>query len=143
MDTKTYTGSCLCGVVKYRLSDPVADIRGVTACHCQQCRRWSGHHWASVHAPKSCLEIIHGENKLRWYQSSDKAKRGFCKTCGSALFWHGFGYPTLANQIDISAGSLDNSQDLKLIRHIFCKFKGSYYELTDGVPIHDTFPAPK
>lgn len=140
MSKISYTGACLCGAVKYKLSGDEKNIRGVTSCHCQQCRRWSGHHWASVHAPRSGLTITKGEGNISWYTSSKKAKRGFCKICGSALFWHGFGYPSLADQIDVSAGSLDNSRDMKIFRHIFCKFKGDYYQLKDGAEIFDTFP---
>jgi len=140
MSSITYTGACLCSAVQYELSGDKKDMRGVTACHCQQCRRWSGHHWASVHAPKSDLTITVGEESIGWFASSSKAKRGFCKTCGSALFWHGFGYPSLADQIDVSAGSLDNSGDMKIRRHIFCKFKGNYYKIKDGADNFDTFP---
>jgi hypothetical protein len=46
----------------------------------------------------------------------------------------------LADQIDVSAGSVDDLQGLRLTRHIFCRFKGDYYELKDGVPTYDTFP---
>ena len=140
MTIKTYTGACLCGDIKYEVSAPAKDIRGVTACHCRQCRKWSGHYWASLIVPKSCFTITKGEDSVRWYQSSHKANRGFCKTCGSSLFWHGFGYASLADQIDISAGSLTDSQDVTLKRHIFCKFKADYYELKDGVPKYDRFP---
>jgi len=140
MSTETYTGGCLCGTVKYELTGSDADIHGVTACHCEQCRRWSGHHWASLHGPKVGFSIIKGESNVRWYQSSDKAKRGFCKTCGSTLFWHGFGYPSLIDQIDVSAGSLDNSKTRVLTRHIFCENKGTYYQIKDGVPVYDRFP---
>lgn len=140
MSKVSYTGACLCGAVKYELNGAKKDIRGVTACHCQQCRRWSGHHWASVQAPKSALTITKGKDNISWYTSSEFAKRGFCQTCGSALFWHGYGYPGLADQIDISAGSLDDTGHMKIFRHIFCKFKGDYYELKDGVEIFNTFP---
>ena len=140
MSKVNYTGGCLCQTVEFDLRGADKDIRGVTACHCQQCRRWSGHHWASVHAPKSALNITKGKDNISWYASSDKAKRGFCKTCGSALFWDGHGYPSLADQIDVSAGSLHDAGNMKIFRHIFCRFKGSYYKLKDGVKKHDTFP---
>jgi hypothetical protein len=88
----------------------------------------------------SGLKITKGEELVKWYRSSDKARRGFCKICGSTLFWHGEGYEDLVGQIDISAGSLDDTQTLKLTRHIFCKFKGGYYEIKDGIPEFDAFP---
>lgn len=140
MNEETYTGGCLCGVVKYKLSGTDKTIHGITACHCQQCRRWSGHHWASLIGPKSGFFITSGEDNVRWYKSSPKARRGFCQTCGSALFWHGFGYPSFKNQIDVSAGSLDDAKKRTLRRHIFCADKGTYYQIKDGVPMFDKFP---
>lgn len=140
MSGHTYTGRCLCGSVKYKLESEAGDVRGVTACHCLQCRQWSGHHWASVHGPMSGFQITEGESNVSWYQSSEYARRGFCKICGSGLFWHGNGYPSLVDQIDVSAGSVDDLHGLSLSRHIFCRFKGDYYELKDGVPTFDTFP---
>jgi len=139
MSAVSYTGGCLCGDVKYVLRGQQKDIKGVTACHCHQCQKWSGHYWASIHGPISGFEITEGDTSVKWYKSSDKARRGFCTNCGSALFWHGEGYSEASDQIDISAGSLDDTKSLKLARHIFCKFKGSYYEIKDGVAMFDTF----
>ena len=147
MSINKYTGSCMCGKAQYEVAAPAKDIRGVTACHCRQCRKWSGHYWASIIVPWSSFTMTAGEENVNWYQSSHKAKRGFCKTCGSSLFWHGFGYKSLADKIDISAGSLNgllaDEHSLTVKRHIFCKFKGDYYELADGIPSHDTFPMPE
>ena len=140
MSDAHYTGACLCGAVTYALSGLQEDIRGVTACHCKQCRKWAGHHWASIHGPISGFEITQGADAVKWYKSSDTARRGFCETCGSSLFWHGEGYPTIADQIDVSAGSVDDLQGLKIFRHIFCRFKGDYYEIKDGVCVFETFP---
>ena len=36
---------------------------------------------------KSELLEIEGLSNLTWFQSSATAKRGFCKICGSQLFW--------------------------------------------------------
>lgn len=140
MNTQTYTGKCLCGSIHYEMCAKPEDMRGVTACHCKQCARWSGHYWASLHGPLTGFTISKGEELLKWYRSSKQARRGFCKNCGSALLWHGDGYPALKDQIDISAGSLDNLHKQLLIRHIFCAQKAQYYQLKDGVPIHDHFP---
>ena len=140
MSREAYQGGCLCGNVRYQINAKPEDMSGVTACHCQQCRRWSGHYWASIHVPKTTLRITSGTDNISWFTSSDKAKRGFCQICGSTLFWHGFGYDALKNKIDISAGSLDESKNLQLVRHIFCRSKGAYYKIKDGVPKHQSFP---
>ena len=74
-------GSCLCGAVKY---EALGDAEGFAACHCGQCRRQAGHVWASAHVPDDKLRIT---GEVRWFQSSEKARRGFCPVCGSSLFW--------------------------------------------------------
>ena len=39
------TGGCLCGGVRYAVTGPLRDI---IACHCEQCRRSSGHFVAAT-----------------------------------------------------------------------------------------------
>lgn len=117
------TGSCLCRAVTYAVSGP---LRPVVACHCQQCRKTSGHHVAATSAHREDVRI---DGQVQWYQSSETARRGFCPTCGSNLFWDGPG----AN-LSIFAGTLDAPTGLKLVGHIYCADKGDYYELTDDLP---------
>jgi hypothetical protein len=40
------TVSCLCGDVRFELH---GTLDGIIACHCTQCRKQTGHHWASTH----------------------------------------------------------------------------------------------
>lgn len=119
----TQTGSCLCGAVHYTTTGP---LRPVIACHCSQCRKTSGHHVAATSVARDALQI---DGEVTWYASSPTAKRGFCGTCGSNLFWDGAGL-----NMSIFAGTLDGDPGLTLAAHIFCDDKGSYYELADDVP---------
>lgn len=79
------TGSCLCGAISFTVRGP---LRPVIACHCVQCRKTSGHHVAATSAPRETIEI---RGLPVWYVSSEWARRGFCGTCGSNLFWDGGG----------------------------------------------------
>ena len=74
-------GSCLCGAVTFETK---AEPQSLSVCHCSQCRKQSGHLWASAHVADGELMI---KGDVRWFQSSNDAKRGFCPTCGSFLFW--------------------------------------------------------
>ncbi|MFD0917527.1 GFA family protein [Pseudahrensia aquimaris] len=107
-------------------------MRPVVACHCQQCRKQSGHFFAATSCSSDDLELITDET-LKWYEASDFAKRGFCGVCGSALFWRRDG----GTETSILAGTLDDTGGVKLERHIFCADKGDYYEIVDGL---DQFP---
>lgn len=119
----TQTGSCLCGAISYRVTGP---LRPVVACHCRQCRKTSGHHVAATSVARDDIEIA---GAVTWFASSPQARRGFCGTCGSNLFWDGPG-----SHLSIFAGTLDGPTGLALAGHIFCADKGDYYSLSDDLP---------
>lgn len=124
--TSEHTGGCLCGSVRLRTS---SRLREVVACHCSQCRKQTGLYYAATNVAADEL-FIEGEESITWYRASTFARRGFCKTCGSALFWAADG----ADEISIMAGLFDQPSDLRLAYHIYCADKGDYYEITDGLP---------
>lgn len=115
-------GGCLCGAVRYVASSP---DEGIVACHCGQCRRWSGHVWSGIET--ASIEI---EGEPRWFRSSDFGERGFCGTCGSSLFWRN----RETGEIEVSGGTLDSPTGLRLIRHVHIASKGDYYDIADGLP---------
>lgn len=119
-----FSGQCLCEAVKFtgRIGDPE-----LLACHCGQCRRWSGHVWAAI----TTTELtVASTTSLRWFPSSDTAERGFCATCGSSLFWRRQG----ADAMDVAAGALNLPTGLRLGGHIHTASKGDYYDIDDGLP---------
>lgn len=115
--------SCNCGAVTFSVTP---DTR-VTACHCGQCRKQSGHHWASGSAPFDRFSI---SGDVRWFETTPTARRGFCPICGSFLFWK----HNDETNMSFSLGAVDGPTGLALEEHIFTAFKGDYYELTDDVP---------
>jgi hypothetical protein len=133
MPNQIHTGHCACGAVRFKAH---GELRDVLYCHCSQCRRQTGHFLASTAAEDIDLEVEGAEN-VAWFQSSPEAKRGFCKICGSGLFWKN----TTKSYTSILAGSFDEPSGLKAEGHIFVGDKGSYYEITDGLPSHNTAPS--
>ena len=117
----TASGSCLCGSIRYQVTGPV---QNVTACHCSQCRKQSGHFWASSGAADEDFELL-SEEGLKWYRASDSAIRGFCGVCGSVLFWK----KNDEDRMSFSAGSLDTHPGVTLAKNIFTDDKGDYYEI--------------
>ena len=118
-------GSCLCGKVQFEVT---GELKGKTsACHCGQCRKQSGHHWASGNAAAPDVSI---SGKVKWYEASATAKRGFCPECGSFLFWKAHD----EDQISFSLGALKAPTGVTLERHIFVADKGDYYDIADGLP---------
>lgn len=117
------TGGCNCGAIAYRVTGP---LRPVVACHCVQCRKTSGFHVAATSAQHEHIDI---SGSLKWYVSSPNARRGFCATCGSNLFWDAGG-----THMSIFAGTLDAPTGLTVKGHIFCADKGDYYDIPDHLP---------
>jgi hypothetical protein len=119
------TGRCLCGGVAYEVHGP---LREVVNCHCGQCLRTHGNFAAYTSVAEADLRLTERRG-LKWYESSDKARRGFCEICGASLFWA----PKGQGRIAVSAGTLDRPTGLTTIRNIFVAEKGDYYEIADGL----------
>ena len=119
-------GSCECQGVVFELT---GELRDVVFCHCSQCRKTSGHYWAATQVSKGNLNLIKATS-LSWYDSSDKARRGFCSVCGSSMFYERKGI----DKISVSAGSLELPTSLDRMRHIYVASKGDYYDISDDLP---------
>ena len=122
------SGSCLCGAVRYRVTEP---LRPIVYCHCSQCRKTSGHFVAATAVARNEL-VVAADEDLRWFPSSESASRGFCRRCGSSLFWQ----PRDREYVCIMAGSLDDPEGIHAVGHIFIDDKPGYYELHDNLPQH-------
>src|SRR4051794_18713720 len=119
-------GGWLWGAITFEGAGPLPDP---DACHCTQCRRQSGHYWASTDVPREALTLS-GAEHLRWYRSSEQVRRGFCATCGSILFWDPIG----KDKIAIGMGAFEGPTGTRLGKHIFVADKGDYYDIPDGLP---------
>jgi len=119
-------GRCLCGAVSFEVA---AELGEPDACHCTQCRRQSGHYWASTDVPREALTLS-GADRISWFQSSEAVRRGFCSVCGSMLLWDRTG----RDKIAIAMGAFEAPTGVRLGKHIFVADKGDYYEIADGLP---------
>ncbi|MET3790341.1 GFA family protein [Aquamicrobium terrae] len=125
-------GACLCGKVRFTTR---GELRSVVYCHCSQCRRQTGHVLAATNVSMADI-AIEGEEALVWYAASDFARRGFCGTCGSVMFWK----HNDLDEISVTAGTFDTPSELVAESHIFVADKGDYYEITDGLPQFEQSP---
>lgn len=121
-----HTGSCLCGAVTFEVA---GELPPPDACHCTQCRKHSGHYFASTDVARAAV-TIRGEDRVTWFRSSEKVRRGFCATCGSSLFWDPIGRDILA----VAMGAFDAPTGTRLKIHVHVADKGDYYDIADGLP---------
>lgn len=102
--TDILKGGCLCGAVRYQVD---AKPAAVGHCHCVDCRKTSGTgHATHVAVPEAALQT---EGEIKFYDrpadSGNIVSRGFCPSCGSAIFSRNSGMPGMAF---LRASSLDN-----------------------------------
>ena len=116
------TGRCLCGAVTFKTK---ATSHEVHACHCSMCRRWTGGPLMYIHTEGA--PAITGADQVSIFRSSDAGERGFCKTCGSILFWKVAG----EDQYAFMAGALDDASGLVLTREIFIDDKPAFYDFAN------------
>jgi len=121
------SGCCLCGAVRFRIVGPLRPT--AVACHCTSCRRFTGGLWVGTCARREHVRIDQGDT-LTWYQSSPDARRGFCRRCGSSLFWEGDNEPLWS----IAAGSLDEPTGLALAVHSWTAESADYWSFDPGIP---------
>ncbi len=97
--THVYSGGCQCGAVRFQVEDP---LLSPLLCHCRSCQKAHGAPavmWVTV--PLAKLHFTRG--KLKEFQSSPKASRGFCDNCGTPVTWLG----THGQEIDLAVATLD------------------------------------
>ncbi|MGI9450931.1 MAG: GFA family protein [Geminicoccaceae bacterium] len=127
IDENTITeGGCLCGAVRYQVK---GHLRDVVNCHCSMCQRLHGNFGPHSKARKVNITVTKSDG-LAWYETSEVARRGFCRICGSGLFWEPFDQEATG----IIAGSLDGPTGLGTMGHIFVGEKPEFYEISDNLP---------
>ncbi|MEJ2046294.1 MAG: GFA family protein [Reinekea sp.] len=116
------TGCCLCGAVQIKVTR--LDSR-IGVCHCNRCRRWGGGPLMAV----DCKEdvIFGGEAFISTYSSSEWAERGFCKQCGTHLFF----VLKESKQYHIPVGIFGSDIDLTFDHQIFIDKKPSWYNFAE------------
>ena len=127
-------GSCLCGGVRYRIEGPMRDV---VECHCDRCRKTSGHHVAATQARVDDIALEQSDT-LRWFTPADDpgVRYGFCRTCGSSLFWTTEG----SESWSVSAGTLEQPTGLRTAAVWFADQVSDYGALDPSVPAHRREP---
>jgi len=116
------SGSCLCGAVRVTAGLKSSSI-GV--CHCTMCRKWGGGPLFAV----ECAGAVDfaGAEHIAAFSSSDWAERGFCRKCGTHLFYRLKGEVHYA----IPVGLFEGSEQWKLAEEIFVDEKPAFYSFAE------------
>lgn len=111
-------GSCLCGEVRL-----AANIKNhhIGACHCSLCRKWGGGPLFAV----ECEDEVsfEGTEHISTFSSSEWAERGFCKQCGTHLFYR----LKESGHYAIPVGLLEDNGQWQFVEQIFIEQKPAFY----------------
>ena len=117
-DKSKNTGSCLCGKVKVTAHQA---SKSVGACHCSTCRKWGGSAFMEIDCGTNV--DFDGLENISIFDSSQWAERGFCKECGTHLF-----YRLKENKLHMMpVGLFDDDSELEFTSQVFIDEKPNYY----------------
>lgn len=112
-------GRCLCGEVSFVVR---GELRNVVNCHCERCRRFTGHHMAATAAAPDLVDIT---GEVRWFSPVPGVHYGFCAECGSSMFWRADAHP---DSLSICAGTFEPPTHLQTTKALWLHDRSDYFE---------------
>lgn len=123
MESKVeHHGACLCGAVRVTAK---TENDSVGACHCTMCRKWGSGPLFAVECESAVK--FEGVAHIATFSSSEWEERGFCRECGTHLFYR----LKEEGHYAIPIGLLDDGKAWRFTEQIFIDQKPSYYSFAE------------
>ena len=122
----TTHGTCLCGELKF---DATLPTKWVAHCHCTLCQRAHGAPvvtWVGFDTGQ--VQIHDDQARLQWYESTPGAERGFCRRCGTTLFFRSQRWP---GELHIVRSNFDGPVDREPQVHVYFDSHAPWLALGD------------
>jgi hypothetical protein len=129
-NSRTLAGKCLCGAVRYAVTDAFVYAAN---CHCSNCRRATGSAFkpfAGIAREK--LSITQGEESLTIF-GDENGNDVRCRVCGSFL------YSVVRDgaYVHVAMGTLVDDPTIRPTAHIFVGSKAPWFTITDDLPQYE------
>ena len=124
------TGGCLCGGVRFEITEP---LQSASYCHCTRCQRRTGTSASAngVTAPGS-LRVVAGEDLLRAYSPGDGADKVFCSACGGHVFSQ---HPADPERKGVRLGAIDGDPGIRPSLRQYVAYAAPWEPIPeDGLP---------
>ena len=124
------TGGCLCGGVRYEITEPLG---AASYCHCTRCQRRTGTAAsASVRTAPDSLRIVQGEELLGAWRPADGNPKVFCSGCGAHLWAEDLSSPGV---YFVRLGSFDTDPGVRPSHRQFVAYAAAWEPIPDdGLP---------
>jgi hypothetical protein len=123
-------GGCLCGGVRFEVTEPPASAG---YCHCTRCQRRTGTAAAaSARIVPGSLRILSGAELIRAFEPDDGFAKDFCSACGAALWARN---PADPDVISVRMGAFDSDPGVRPSYRQFIDYAAPWEPLPDdGLP---------
>jgi hypothetical protein len=125
--TAPLSGGCMCGAVRFAISEP---LLGALYCHCKRCQRRTGTGF-SVNAltRPGTLEVMEGASLIGVFDPGDGGwRKSFCTRCGSHLYTTNPENPEL---VGVRVGTIDQDPGVRPGFHQFVDYAPPWAPVPD------------
>ena len=124
-------GGCRCGAVRYELA--LDALPSTYACHCLDCQTWSGSAFSQqTFLPEAALSVSGPVVVYEFTTPSGRTStQRMCGVCHARIYNTNSARPNVAV---VRAGTLDRSNELRVVAHIWVKRKQPWLTLPEDVP---------
>lgn len=124
-------GGCRCGAVRYSVA--IEELPRTYACHCRDCQTWSGSAFSQqTFLPESALSVAGPIVIFEMTNPSGRiSTQRMCGLCHTRIFNSNSARP---GYVVIRAGTMDRSDELDVVAHIWVKRKQAWLAIPEGVP---------
>ena len=120
------TGGCLCGGVRFEVTEPPVVA---SYCHCTRCRRRTGTAAAiSARIVPGSLRVVAGEELVKAWVPDEGFAKEFCSACGSALWSRN---PADPEMISVRMGAFDADPGIRPSYRQFVAYAAPWEPIPD------------
>ena len=120
------TGGCLCGAVRFEVTEPLVSSG---YCHCTRCQRRTGTAASpGARIAPGSLRVLAGEEHIRAYEPADGFAKVFCTACGSSLWSRSQEDPEV---VSIRLGAFDDDPGIRPTYRQFVAYAAPWEPIPD------------